>query len=85
MIEPRALYIDPAVGSYIIMSVASIAVPIGAVIVMMWRDIKSKFIKERHISSSAVPSAQCSHGSSHRLSLLSCEAPYHRASPKTDS
>lgn len=45
MIEPRAMYIDPAVGSYIIMSIASIAVPIGAVIVMMWRDIKGKIIK----------------------------------------
>lgn len=45
MIEPRAIYIDPAIGSYIIMSIASIAVPIGAVIVMMWRDIKGKIIK----------------------------------------
>ena len=49
MIEPRAAYIDPAVGSYIIMTVASIAVPIGGVIIMMWRDIKGKLIETFHL------------------------------------
>ena len=49
MIEPRAAYIDPAVGSYIIMTVASIAVPIGGVIIMMWRDIKGKLIEVFHL------------------------------------
>ena len=49
MIEPRTLYIDPAVGSYIIMSIASIAVPIGAVILMMWRQMKNKFAETLHL------------------------------------
>ena len=54
MIEPRVLYVDPSVLTYAITAIASVAVSIGAVVVIMWRKSKKKIAEKLNLEDRSI-------------------------------
>ncbi|MBR3971656.1 MAG: hypothetical protein IKJ83_02060 [Ruminococcus sp.] len=55
MIETtNALYVDPSVLTYAITAIASVAVSIGAVVVIMWRKTKKKVAEKLNLEDRSI-------------------------------
>ena len=54
MIETNALYVDPSVLTYAISAIASVAISIGAVIIIMWRKTKKKVVEKLNLEDRSI-------------------------------
>lgn len=54
MIETNVLYVDPSVLTYAITAIASVAVSIGAVVVIMWRKTKKTVAEKLNLEDKSI-------------------------------
>ena len=54
MIDTNVLYIEPSVLTYAISAIASVAVSVGAVVIIMWRKTKKKVSEKLNLEDKSI-------------------------------